>query len=634
MTEPATAKCRPLDAARPYKPLDVGEAGVAVSINARGGILALMQPHPDLGVVALAAGPGFPEAGRFDPGRVRGYRRRIASSSAPALEVRVGAAHRAGSHGIARVALLDDALPVTGFGPRGDPVVTFVPHPDDTAGVLGVVQLSLGGQLGPGTWGGDVWLGRAEYPELTEGHPLLPAPAAVEGFSRSRRAVIEDPGLGTAIAIAGDLGATDVKVARTGHVRVTVDVPTDARALILGLGADAGAAEAAAASLASNPGALLAATRVRWRRRWAGMPELGALDPVVRRGIAYALGCCVVPVRGAVCLTTDHRLLPLAWTRDGYFVARSLLDWASQVDSNEGFEVVRRHLLWLFEVADRPDGWWARSHLTHGQRKDPAFQLDQQVFPLLEVVDFVRTTDDREPLRDYGQQIERTLRVLEARRSPDGLFATEETPADDPTNEPYQTANQILVWRVFRELDALGVGNGRLGAAADRLRRAVYDRLVVPGPAGSPIFAYAADESGRKRLYHDANDVALSLAPRWGFCSVDDPIWAATIGFAFSPANPGFFDGPYGGLGSVHTPGTWPLGLVQCANIAELRADDATVADMSRRIVASSYWDGALPEASHPRTGRPISRPWFAWPGALVASMRLGGADSPTPSSR
>ena len=45
-------------------------------------------------------------------------------------------------------------------------------------------------------------------------------------------------------------------------------------------------------------------------------------------------------------------------------------------------------LAWLFEVADRPEGWWARSHLVGGQRKDQAFQLDQQLYPLLELLDY------------------------------------------------------------------------------------------------------------------------------------------------------------------------------------------------------------------------------------------------------
>ena len=41
---------------------------------------------------------------------------------------------------------------------------------------------------------------------------------------------------------------------------------------------------------------------------------------------AYALGCCALDVaEDQTCVVTDHRLLPLSWTRDAYFVVLPLL---------------------------------------------------------------------------------------------------------------------------------------------------------------------------------------------------------------------------------------------------------------------------------------------------------------------
>jgi hypothetical protein len=47
------------------------------------------------------------------------------------------------------------------------------------------------------------------------------------------------------------------------------------------------------------------------------------------------------------------------------------------------------------------------------------------------------------------------------------------------------------------------------------------------------------------------------------------------------------------------------------------------VASARRALLTQATWDAALPEASHPRTARPVSRHWFAWPGAVVGATEL-----------
>jgi uncharacterized protein len=58
---------------------------------------------------------------------------------------------------------------------------------------------------------------------------------------------------------------------------------------------------------------------------------------------------------------------------------------------------------------------------------------------------------------------------------------------------------------------------------------------------------------------------STALAPLLGFCGADDPIWRATMRFAFSDRNSAYCPGRFGGLGSRHTPGTWTLGDVLLA---------------------------------------------------------------------
>jgi hypothetical protein len=395
--------------------------------------------------------------------------------------------------------------------------------------------------------------------------------------------------------------------------------------VVIGMGCEGDEARRARSVLAaSEPATLLAAVGRRWADRWTGWPHGGGpLESIARRGLAYASGCCVIPLPdGSTCLITDHRLLPLAWTRDGYFVARAFIDWATATARSGPLDAVRRHLRWLFEVADRPDGWWARSHLIGGERKDRAFQADQQLYPLLELADYTHATGDRAPLTEHASQVPTILAVLEARAdSGTGLFGTEETAADDPTDLPYQTATQILAWRTLTRLAALGLATGALTARAERVRAAVLRHLVT-SVGGRHVLAHATDGRGRLVHHHDANDLPLAHAAGWGFLAPEDPLWVSTMASVLAPTHAAYFGGPYGGLGSRHTPDAWPLGHLQ-ALIAREALDPEAVAGAVEALRIDAQWDDLLPEASDAATGRPTSRPWFAWPGCVAASVHL-----------
>jgi uncharacterized protein len=633
---------RPLDPTGPYKPLDVGEAGVSASVDAHGRLVAVSQGHPEHGVVTMSAHAPFPGSLRHDQAAVRRWRRRLSARDAAAFGLRPIAAPgpapegsgepQGGApvdQGLAERAawLAGHALPVTGLaGVTRPALATFVPHPDDVDGAAGVVQVLLPGAPPPPlAWRGTVGLARAAYAQLTEGGPLPEPPRRLSARSTGSEVVLADRALGWAVALAGDLAPSARVSLRAGRAAVEAPLGPSGRLLALGLGPDPGRARAAARRLALlDPDSALERVLARWRARWAGWPlRLGALDPVARRGVGYVLACCAIPVGSATCLVTDHRILPLAWTRDGYFAARALLAWTKATGVPEPAGVVRRHLAWLFEVADRPEGWWARSHLAGGQRKDQAFQLDQQLYPLLELADYVELTKDRATLERHRGAVERALRAVDGRRATGvALYATEETPADDPLPLPYQTACQILAWYTLTRLDRLGVGGGRLGPLAASIRDAV-GRHQVMADGSPPRYAYATDLAGGKLDYHDANDLPMALAPAWGFCEPDDPVWRATMRFAFGPANPGFAPGRYGGLGSLHTLGVWPLGHVQAWLAGWAVGEAGTVAAAQRALASAALWDGALPEASDPRSARPRSRPWFAWPGATVATLLL-----------
>jgi len=612
---------RALDPRRPYKPLDVGEDGLVASLDGAGRLVAITQAHRSVGwAVATPADP-MDARRRFDQGAVRRYRASLASPDAASFGL--VAAGRDGRVRRPRAWLVHDALPVVAL-PEGILLVTVVPTATDTGGARGIVQLALGPSASPShvRWSGRLRLDRAELPELTEVAPLAPLERRPAVRIHDHRLVIEEPALPWAVAVAGDLDRVTGRCTDDGFVEFEAELRRPVRAVVIGLGENGRDALAAAEGLLRiGPAELVARALERWRRRWEGLPA----DLLVRRGLGYALSCCAAPIDDAVALVTDHRILPLVWPRDGYFVAKALLGWWTRTGLGELREIVRRHLRWLFELAARPEGSWARAHLANGQRKDEVFQLDQQLYPILELAEYVRLTGDREPLDRWSREIERALRAVRARRAAGSpLYATEETAADDPAGVPYLLAGHILLVHVIELLAGLGFDAAAILDEPDAIRRAARAAFTVPGPCGEPVFAYGTDLHGTWLLGHDANDIPLVLAPSWGFCPPSDPVWRATVAVAFSQHNPSFFAGRHGGLGSLHTPGPWPLGHLQARLAARVNKDDAGERAAAAALAAAAYWDGSLPEALDSETGRPISRPWFAWPGALHAALELG----------
>jgi hypothetical protein len=349
--------------------------------------------------------------------------------------------------------------------------------------------------------------------------------------------------------------------------------------------------------------------------------------------LGYVLGCTALAVApGERCLVTDHRLLQLSWTRDAYYQAALLL--AARRREPRALGVVAEHLRWLWSRCDRSGGWM-RSHLPNGAVKDRAFQADQQLYPVLELLDY-REAAGAWPAAPPGpagwdELVAGAWRALPV--DPElGLLAGEENPADDPAGLPFLLSTQVLLWHTATRLAAhageLGLAPRALAEAAGGVRAAIRDRFACPGPFGGQ-WAYEIDGRGRSRRYHDANDLPTVLAPLWGLCPPDDPRWSATMRFALDPANPGWSPGPWGGLGSAHTPGTWPLGDVQEWVAASLLGDRGRAERALERLLTVAAPDGLLPETYDPATGRWLARPWFAWPSAALAALALGAWAGP-----
>ncbi|HEV8670672.1 MAG TPA: glycoside hydrolase family 125 protein [Candidatus Limnocylindria bacterium] len=543
----------------------------------------------------LTDAAAFPDDQRFDQAAVRAYRAGLAARS------RKGFGLALLLPGEAEAFLVEDALPLAVLDHAGDArleVVTLAPR-----GRRGAVQIvrvaardtAIGVEI---EWHGKARLARAAYTQLTPGGALPVVPSNATSGEDGQLIWFDDRDLGASAAIA---------LPSPANVPAGMSLPFVV-AIAIGQTLDEAVSEAIALA---GEGHDLVGAEVRERRAWwLGLRRTAESDRAIRRATAYALDCAAARAGDdLVAVLADHEILPLVWTRDAYYVCRILLALAPHDERVRA--VVDGFLRWLFEAAERPAGWWPRASLANGTAKDPVFQLDQQLYPFLLLEDHARLTGDAAPADRYAARRGEILRALLARRTPFGLIAADETPADDPSEQPFHFSSHVLLWRVLRDLDP---------AAAAEVRAATRAGFIESGR-----FAYAVrgPRAEGARHYHDANDFPTAFAPAWGFCGADDPVWRATIDFAWSVANAGYFAGPLGGLGSLHTRHPWPLGDLQEIVVARVLGDAARERRASERLERVETWDGMLPEAYDETTGEVASRHHFAWPAALRALLAL-----------
>lgn len=583
------------------KPLDVGTGVVCASFGHDGSWLSVGCLHPSVGFVELNGLPPFDEAQRGDPAPTRRYRALMTDPRYAWLRVEQDPPDAAQPLLVGT----DDPDVVTWHRPGSSSsnVVAF--------GVPGSRRVTQRWLLDADvTWSVRVQ-GRLDRPplaEITEVDPPTATGAVTELHPAGTRLVIRAsalPAVATVDMSEGNWTIAD-GVARL-HVR------PGARSLDISVTLTPSADAPAAGSTVE--GDLDRAIRGRPTDDWT--------DRLVSRALAYVRGCTALAFRPRECaILADHRLLPLSWTRDAYYQALLLVANGSRPD----LAIVADHLRWLWRRCERPDGRWVRSHHGNGAPKDLPFQVDQQLYPLVELADLWRATGSLPDGVDWRRAVPDAWSVaLDAVDPATGLVGTEENAADDPIEASFVAASQILLWYTAMRLGEPELAP-RIGLRSDALLaiagdvRAAFDRHVVVGDR----WAYAVDGQGRVVDYHDANDLPTALAPAWGFCAADDPGWRGTMAFAFSGANAGFVDGPDGGLGSSHTGGAWPLGHLQAWLVGRATGDDAATTAALDSLQRAAFADGMLPEARLVDDGEAIAiRHWFAWPGAALGAFML-----------
>ena len=171
--------------------------------------------------------------------------------------------------------------------------------------------------------------------------------------------------------------------------------------------------------------------------------------------------------------------------------------------------------------------------------KDWALQADQQLYPLIELLDY-RDLTGSWPADDdatgWGQLVRQLWTAL-PRDPAAGCWSATRIPADDPdrASPAVVDADPLLARRPATAAHAagLGVDDVDVSAEASRIRDAVLDSFSVAGPLGTQ-WAYVARCPRTTPPVPRRQRSARRFAPCLGFVTTDDPVWQATMQFAFS----------------------------------------------------------------------------------------------------
>lgn len=174
--------------------------------------------------------------------------------------------------------------------------------------------------------------------------------------------------------------------------------------------------------------------------------------------------------------------------------------------------VLKGHLRWAHEVAERPHTFWHRSYVISGKPKDgPTFQLDQQCYPLLELCNYYDAfPEDREFIRSlvHGAAVRDVLSlILSKRDASTGLFPTDETPGDDKVDHPFHFSSHVLLWYTLSQIASLFL---EFGAPSRFTHQGIVDMITAIRAATIKHFIKDAEEG-------DAGDgpmMSMVMGPR------------------------------------------------------------------------------------------------------------------------
>jgi uncharacterized protein len=614
------------------KPIDAGIGGLTASINTNGFIHSINSFHSEQGYITVSSANQFPNDKWFDSSYVRQYRREHAENKQGFGVVPDIPFENVNSYHI------ENTFPCFQYEWQGVSFEsTFFPVEHDNSCYfihdLKITNHDASENRIPFKIGGIFSLNRCSYGQLTEGGPILLPDLENKLFINGHHLTISNEKLPATFSAFHFSNGHPLLLTEENkefsapihyHTNYEVEIKKGQTDVITSV------------YTFSNREVSFEFAKTMLQKAFKRNDALKIKEDlpysfyIIERNVDYIISCCSVPVtEDHICIITDHQLLPLSWNRDAFYMINLLLE-VSEIIGQEKKEkiqqIVSGHLCWVFEKAQRTETYWGRAYLTNGFCKDKIFQLDQQLYPLLELCRYFEIFKDNTIVHRLQPYIEEILQMILLHRDEEKwLFKTGETPADDKVDYPYHFSSQILLWYTLKQLETLNklfaFTQFDLHEMARNVKRDCLNAFTAE-INNKKVFAYLTDLKGNYKFYHDANDLPTALAPLLNFCSVEEETWIQTMEFAFTTENKGgYYSGQFKGLGSIHTPHPWPLGDGQELLYCYLTNQNERLNIVWEKIIRIVQWDGLFSEAVNNHTGDVESRHWFSWPGAFISAV-------------
>ncbi len=209
------------------------------------------------------------------------------------------------------------------------------------------------------------------------------------------------------------------------------------------------------------------------------------------------------------------------------------------------------------------------SRYIDGTVLEPGFELDELCAPIVALRNYIDATKDREYLFESHiiKGIEKILNILETKKHRDvDLYETFLQPTDDMHVYPYITYNNVLVYKILKDISFMYGILGKiersavLNEDAEKVKRAIWENCII-SHKGKRIFAWSVDLKGEANIY-DEPPGSLELLPFYGFCSTDQEVYKNTVDvirdkeYIYS-----FADCSINEIGCAHAPHPWILSL-------------------------------------------------------------------------
>lgn len=274
------------------------------------------------------------------------------------------------------------------------------------------------------------------------------------------------------------------------------------------------------------------------------------------------------------------------WERDSFlwsFPAIKLID-------RELYNTVAREMI-ILHSKNAGD----HAHYIDGTVLYPGFELDEAAshFILLENMDI--ESNDRELIKAIEIVFNRIEKEFDAKT---GLYRTFLLPSDDPSDYPFVTIDNVILWRGLINLKKLYMKLNLVDKAQfiqkriEGIYNGIYKYLITEVDA-KRIFAWSSDGCGSYKLYNDPPG-NLGLMYYYGFIEYNDTIFKNTIDYYYSPEYEYYFENAkIKELACDHHPNT-PSGLGLCGSILNpLKRDEALLwlksANMDHGLLSESF---------------------------------------------